>query len=162
MISWQLRRCLIVLAFQLIALAELRLAPGGRRRTKANLEGSSERLGRTEADKKRDLQDRHPRLCNQPQRRRLQSSPSNVIAQGLPEPCREQTVEMKRREVRNPGQRVELQLLIELPVDVLEHAVHARDILGAAIGRARHSTEAPRLRIVLTAFSGVPRARAAR
>ena len=46
-------------------------------------------------------------------------------------------MEMKRREMGDFGQCVQVQRLIELLVDVLENSVHAVVILGAASGR-RH------------------------
>ncbi len=39
---------------------------------------------------------------------------------------------MEGREVGDRSERIELQLLGEVPVDVLEHAVHACRALGAA------------------------------
>jgi hypothetical protein len=45
---------------------------------------------------------------------------------------REQSVEMKRREMGDFGQCLEIQRLIELLVDTLENSVHSTVILGAA------------------------------
>ena len=41
-------------------------------------------------------------------------------------------MEMKRREMSDFGHRLEVQRLLELPVDVLENSVHSTVILGAA------------------------------
>ena len=43
-------------------------------------------------------------------------------------------MEMKRREMSDSGQCLEVQRLIELPVDVLENSMHSTVILGAASG----------------------------
>ena len=46
-------------------------------------------------------------------------------------------MEMKRREVGDFGQCLEIQRLIEVLVDVLEDPVHSADVFGPALG-SRH------------------------
>jgi hypothetical protein len=49
-------------------------------------------------------------------------------------------MEMKRREMGDVGQCLEVQRLIEPPVDVLENSVHPTVILGSASGRRHIAT----------------------
>src|SRR6266576_686927 len=121
--SW--RRRLIGLAFQLIAIADLRVTPCARRGGEAGLESPGKRLGGRKADRKSHLQDRKARLRDQTLGGNLEPSPPHILAEGLSEPRGEQSVEVKRREIRHPGKRVELELLVEPTVDVFEHAMHA-------------------------------------
>jgi len=72
-------------------------------------------------------------LGDQTLRSDFESSATHVFAERLSEPGGEQTVEVKWREIRNLGQRIELELLVEPPVDVLEHAMHAGDVFGLAV-----------------------------
>ncbi len=50
-------------------------------------------------------------------------------------------MEMKGREMGDVGQCLEVQRLIEPPVDVLENSVHPTVILGAASGRRHIATK---------------------
>ena len=52
-------------------------------------------------------------------------------------------MKVKRREVGDFRQRVEFQLLVQLAVDVLEHAVHAGDVFRAAIANQRDPGDSP-------------------
>ena len=49
-------------------------------------------------------------------------------------------MKVKGREIRHAGELVELERLIEMPVDVLDNAVHPGRVLGAAVYHARFST----------------------
>ena len=42
-------------------------------------------------------------------------------------------MEMKRREVRDAGERLEFERLIEMSIDVFDHPVKAGRVLGAAV-----------------------------
>src|SRR5712691_6624927 len=136
-------RRLIELAFQLIAIADLRDPPRSRRGAEPGFERPGKRLGGTKADGESNLQDREARLRDQSQGRRFQSSPAHVVAERLAEPRCEQAVKVKRREIADLGERVELQLFIQPPVYVLEHAVHADDVFRTAITNQRDPGDSP-------------------
>ena len=89
-------------------------------------------------DRQRDVQHRRARLGRQPLGRDLDASAAQVIAQRFAHPGREEAVEMERRKVRHRGQGVEVERLIELPVDGFDHPVHATRVFRAAIA-GRHA-----------------------
>src|SRR4029077_14728430 len=101
--------------------------------TKTRFEGAGKCFGRAKTDRQRDLDDRHSRLRDQSQGADFESSPPQILAQGLAHPGREQAMEVKRGEVRNSGQRLQVERLVEMTVDVLEHAVHPSRVFGATL-----------------------------
>ena len=58
---------------------------------------------------------------------------SDVLAEGLPNPCGEQPVKVEGREMRDTSERLEVKRFNEVPIDVLDNPVHPRRVLGAAI-----------------------------
>jgi hypothetical protein len=94
------------------------LPPSARRAPEARPECSRKRLGGAEAHRQRDIQDRHARLGGEPHRSHFQPAAAQVIAERLVHPCREQPMEMKRREMRDFGELGKLERPIEILIDM--------------------------------------------
>jgi hypothetical protein len=77
-----------------------------------------------------------PGLGHQTRGRNFASSPSQVATECFTHPRGEQSMEVKRRKVRNFRQGLKIQVLIEILIDVLYHPVHAVHIHIAAFERA--------------------------
>ena len=48
-------------------------------------------------------------------------------------------MEMERREVRDAGERREIELLVEVAIDVLDHRMHALVVFGLAAAGGGHA-----------------------
>ncbi len=105
-------------------------APGGRRAAELLLEGTGEGFAGTEAGGERRLQYRFAG-AGQAKGGFFQAPAAQVVAQRFAHPGGEDAVEMKAREVGHIGQLRQLQRLVQVLVDVIEHAVHAPRIFGA-------------------------------
>src|SRR6266853_4559756 len=92
------------------------LAPIRGRASESRLECPCERLARSEADRQCDVQNGQPGLRGKPHRRQFEPPPAQVVAECFTRPGREQSVEVKGREVRNPGQLAQLERLLEVQV----------------------------------------------
>ena len=123
---------LIGLAIQLTAIAILCGTPRGGRQPEAALEGARKRFGRTKPNRERHLQHGDGRLGDQSLGAEFQSPPSHVFTDRLTHPRGEQPVEMKRREMRNAGERLEFERVIEMPIDVVDDPMESSRVLGAA------------------------------
>ena len=141
------------LAIHLTAIAIFRLAPRRGRQPEPGLEGTRKCLRGTKTNRERYLEHRHGRLADQSLGGEFQSAPSDVIAERLPHPRGEQPVKVKLREIRDDGERPELQRLIEVLIDVLDNPVHSGCVLGAAVYHARFSTP-ERTYVETSNFSG--------
>ena len=141
------RRSLIRLALDLIGIAvrqtPLRLprAPCARRAPEACLERARERLRRSEAYRQGHVQHRNARLRNEPQRRDLEPATAQVVAERLAHPRSEEPVKVERRKVRDGSERVQIERLVQVLIDVLEHPVHPTFILRPAVAQ-RHELSA--------------------
>src|SRR5258708_27275367 len=69
---------------------------------------------------------------------------------------RKKAMEMKRREVRNLSQRLEIQELIQMLIDVLRNAVHAIDVHVAASGGIHRDRDLRRFSRESSACSEIP------
>jgi hypothetical protein len=83
------------------------------------------------------------RLGGETKRPHFETPPAQILTHGLAHPSREDAVEMEGRKVRHARQGREIQGLVEVPIDVLEHAVDATGVflsapLGNVIRELRH------------------------
>ena len=60
----------------------------------------------------------------------LHAGELDVAMHGQPEGCRELPVEMVLRGGRDPAHRVQVQIAIQVPVDVIQHPLHPGMVVG--------------------------------
>lgn len=135
------------LASRLIALAACsRVAtPLGGRTLETRAEGAREGFRGTETHAQRDVEHRHARLSAQARGGGLEPASAQVVAQHLAHERVEQAMKMKWREMRYAGERGEIELLIEMAVDVLDHRMHASGVFSlTASGGSQREGQRPR------------------
>ena len=120
------------------ALRGLLRSPGGRRAAEPALESARESFRRTKTYRQRRVQNRRARLGRKPHGRDFDPAAAQVVAQRLAHPRSKNSVEMEWRKMRDVGERVEIERLVEMPIDVRNHPVHALLELRAVILR-RHT-----------------------
>ena len=106
---------LIEAALRLTGIALLRASrsapsPRSKRALNARANASPE----AEAHRQRDLEHRRAGLRHEAQRAGLDAAPAQVVAERLAGPGAEEAVEMKRREVRHRGERLQVERRIEV------------------------------------------------
>lgn len=100
-------------------------APGARGDRKVLLERPGERFAGAETDLQRHLQNAQFRMAGQLIGSTGQAPPAKVVAQGFADPGGEQAMEVKGRKMRDLREFGQLQRLVQVLVDILQHPVHA-------------------------------------
>ena len=77
-------------------------------------------------------------MSPQTHRRELEPAPAQVVPERLAHERAEQTVEMEWRGMRDAGQRLEIEFLVEVAVDVLDHR-YAFVVFGLAAAGSGHA-----------------------
>ena len=114
------------------ALHGLLHAPGGGRTAEPVSERAGKRFRRTKTYRQRNIQNCRARLGCDPHDRDLDTPAPQIVAKRLAHPCRENSVEMERPKVRDPFQRIEIERLVKLPINVLDRSMHSILVLRAA------------------------------
>jgi len=110
--------------------------PERRRDAEVRIEGPREHRRRAEAHVERNGQHGLGWHAEQPAGRHLQPAPTHAIGQRFAGHGLEHAMEMPGRKVRHPCQRGEIERIGQMTVDVVDHAVDARDV-GVARARQR-------------------------
>lgn len=99
------------------------------------LEAAGECLRGAEADSQRCLQDGQLRLGNESECADLEPPAPEVVAERFAHPGSEQAVEVKRGEECDRHQPLQVERLVEVPIDMLQDTMHPGSMRRAAVFR---------------------------
>lgn len=107
-----------------IAWRVLLFAPSGGRTAKPAIEGARKGFGRAKTHRQGNVQNPCARLGRKPHGGDLDTSATQIIANGFAHPGGEQSMKVERGKVRDVSQRVEAHRLFEMLVDIGKHPMH--------------------------------------
>lgn len=80
------------------------------------------------------MQDWQIRLRHESQCPEFQTTATTILAERFAHPGREEAMKVKGGEIRHARERVEVERLVQMAIDVFEDAVHASRVLGTEVG----------------------------
>lgn len=117
------------------ALRDLLSAPDGGRAGEPALERARKRFCRTKARRQRDIENPRAWLGCKPHGRDLHSSAAQIVAKRFPHPRREEPMEVEWGKMRDFGQGMEVEGLVQMLIDVCEQSGRMSTLRGSGDDR---------------------------
>lgn len=116
-------------------------APGARGDREMLLERPGERFAGAEADFQGHVENAHFWMAGQLIGSTGQAASAQVVAQGFADPGGEQAMKVKGRKMRDLREFRQLQRLVQVLVDILQHPVHALGVFVEAVIGGAHGAK---------------------